>query len=102
MGDEVADTLAARVLAIGARARAAEPKRDDNRATHPEFAAFVDEFRDTFGATLIRAGEWTLPVDKRPEYGVRAIQASIEGRVWTHWGTSVDHLAGVKRRKGHD
>jgi len=94
--------LAARALAIGARARAAEPKRDDNRAACPAFAARTDEFRDTFGATLIRAGEWTLPPDQRPEHGVKAIQSSIEGRVWTHWGTSLDHMAGVKRRKGHD
>jgi len=37
--------LAARALAIGARAKAAQPTRDDNRAKYPEFAAWLEQVR---------------------------------------------------------
>ena len=37
--------LAARVLAIGARAKAAQPTRDENRARYPGFAELVDGLR---------------------------------------------------------
>jgi len=47
--------LAARVLAIGARAKAAQPTRDENRAKYPEFAAWLAEVRATFpGCKLTR------------------------------------------------
>jgi len=37
--------LAARALAIGARAKAAQPTRDENRAKYPEFAVWLAEVR---------------------------------------------------------
>ena len=96
-------TTADRFAALAAKARARTPTKAANRERHPEFSAWLDGLRDACGATLfvVRADGhlWVQPLEQRPAHAKQAIESSLAGRVWTHYGQSVEYR--VKRKDSH-